>query len=86
MTAKLHKALKERVDIRLAAMQLLTVADFAARLGISVWTARAWAYSGRITSVKVGARLQIPESEIERVIAAGTRPRITESTQAVEAR
>ena len=56
--------------------QLLTVAEFAERLRISVWTARAWAYSGRITSVKIGARLQVPVGEVTRVIREGTRPRI----------
>jgi hypothetical protein len=45
----------------------------------SSWTVRNWAYSGKITSVKVGGpkgRLLIPISEIERIIAEGTRLRI----------
>lgn len=44
--------------------------------GLSRWTWRAWAYSGRVTSVKAGRRLLIPVTEIRRVIAEGTRPRV----------
>ena len=57
-------------------LQLLGIADFAARLGISVWTARSWAYAGKIASVKVGAGLKVPLSELMRVVAEGTRPRV----------
>jgi excisionase family DNA binding protein len=57
-------------------LQLLRIQDFAARLGISVWTARAWAYAGKISSVKVGARLQVPESEVARIITENLRPRV----------
>jgi hypothetical protein len=42
---------------------------------ISRWTWRAKAYSGEIESIKVGARMLIPVSEIERVIREGRRPR-----------
>ncbi len=51
------------------------VKDAARRLGISVWTLRKKAYQGAITSVKIGAKLLIPESEIERMIREGLRPR-----------
>jgi excisionase family DNA binding protein len=63
-------------EIPTRTLQLLTISGFAARLGISVWTARAWAYNGRITSVKVGSRLQVPESEVERIVNAGRRPHV----------
>lgn len=53
---------------------LLTVQEFARRLSISVWTARAWAYSRRIASVKVGTRLHVPASEVARVISENLRP------------
>jgi excisionase family DNA binding protein len=53
---------------------LLTMTEFARRLGISVWTARSWAYKGRIASVKLGARLQVPAAEIERLVLKGLRP------------
>jgi hypothetical protein len=46
--------------------------------GLSAWTWRAYAYSGRIASVKTGkgkqARLLIPVSEIERIMQEGLRP------------
>lgn len=53
------------------------VSDAELMTGLSRWTWRAWAYSGRITSVKAGRRLLIPLSEIRRVMDEGTRPRVT---------
>jgi excisionase family DNA binding protein len=47
----------------------------AERLGISVWTLRKKAYGGEVASAKIGAKLLIPESEIERMISEGLRPR-----------
>jgi hypothetical protein len=44
--------------------------------GISRWTWRAYAYQGKLESCKVGARLLIPVSEVRRIIAEGTRPRV----------
>jgi len=61
--------------------ELLTMAEFARRLSISVWTARSWAYRGRIASVKLGARLQVPASEIVRVVAEGMRPRVIQDEE-----
>jgi len=54
---------------------LFPVKDAARRLGISVWTLRKKAYEGDVASVKVGSLLQIPESEIARLIQEGMRPR-----------
>jgi hypothetical protein len=42
--------------------------------GRSRWSWRRDAYSGRIASVKIGAKLLIPIAEIRRVIAENTRP------------
>jgi hypothetical protein len=45
---------------------------------ISVWMVRRWAYSGKIAFVKVGgrnARVLIPVSEINRMLAEGMRSR-----------
>lgn len=42
--------------------------------GLSRWTWRRWAYSGKVASVKVGPRLLIPAAEIDRVMAEGLRP------------
>ena len=47
----------------------------AERLGISVWTLRKKAYDGNIASVKIGVKLLVPDSEIERLVREGTRPR-----------
>lgn len=54
---------------------LQPVREAARRLGISVWTLRKKAYRGDIASVKIGVKLLIPESEIERLIQEGMRPR-----------
>jgi excisionase family DNA binding protein len=51
------------------------VKDAARLLGISVWTLRKKAYDGDVASVKIGAKLLIPESEITRLIQEGMRPR-----------
>ena len=56
--------------------EYLSVADAESMTGLSRWTWRSWAYSGRIASVKAGRRLLIPIVEIRRVIGEGTRPRI----------
>lgn len=44
--------------------------------GRSRWSWRKDCYSGRIASVKIGRRLLIPASELRRVLAEGTRPRV----------
>jgi hypothetical protein len=54
--------------------EYLSVQEAEKRYGPSEWTWRRWAYAGKISSVKLGARLLIPISECERLIQAGTRP------------
>jgi len=54
--------------------QYLGVAEAEARTGVSRWTWRRWAYDGKIASVKLGKRLLIPTSEIQRLIDRGTMP------------
>ncbi len=44
--------------------------------GLSPWTLRRWAYAGRISSHKLGTRLMIPQSEIDRLITESERPRL----------
>ena len=46
--------------------------------GVSRWTWRRWAYDGKIASVKLGKRLVIPASEIERLVVQNTRPALEE--------
>jgi excisionase family DNA binding protein len=50
--------------------------------GLSRWTLRRWYMDGKISSIKVGSRVLIPMSEIDRVIAEGTRPRLAEAVGA----
>lgn len=56
--------------------RLLPVKAAANILGCSVWTVRAWCYSGAISSHKIGAKLLVAEDEVERVIAESERPRL----------
>lgn len=58
----------------------LGVADAEAVTGVSRWTWRRWAYSGKVSSVKLGKRLLIPASEISRLVAENTRPRLSEES------
>ena len=53
------------------------VYDAEARSGVSAWSWRHMAYSGRIASCKVGKRLLIPIAEIDRILAEGYRPALT---------
>jgi excisionase family DNA binding protein len=56
--------------------EVIRVQEFARRLQISVWTARQWAYRGKIASCKAGKHLLVPVSEVSRLIAENTRPRL----------
>lgn len=60
--------------------EYLSVQEAAVLTGLSPWTFRAWAYSGRVSSVKLGsgqrARLLIPRTEIDRILSEGLRPRL----------
>ncbi len=57
--------------------QLLGVNDAELMTGRSRWSWRRDCYSGAVASVKIGRRLLIPVSEVQRVIAENTRPRLT---------
>lgn len=64
-------------DLEMA--RLLTVQECGHVSGESPWTWRARAYAGVVASVKMGganSRLLIPLSEVQRLIAQGTRPAI----------
>jgi hypothetical protein len=58
--------------------ELVSVQGAETMTGRSRWSWRRDAYEGRISSVKLGARLLIPVSEIRRVIAENTRKRLNE--------
>jgi hypothetical protein len=55
--------------------EYLGVEQAAALTSMSVWFWRRKAYSGAVSSVKIGRRLLIPRAEIERMITENTRPR-----------
>ena len=59
-----------------SSQKLQSIKDFAASIGISVWTVRGWAYRGRIASIKLGARLMIPTTELDRLIEKNLRPAV----------
>jgi hypothetical protein len=60
-------------------IRLLTVQECGRITGESPWTWRNRAYAGIVTSVKMAgsnSRLLIPLSEVQRLIAQGTRPAV----------
>jgi hypothetical protein len=59
--------------------ELVSVQGAEIMTGRSRWSWRRDAYEGKIASVKLGAKLLIPISEVRRVIAENTRPRIQEA-------
>lgn len=56
--------------------EYLGVAEAEAMTNVSRWTWRRWAYDGKVGSVKLGKRLLIPTSEVQRLIAENSRPRL----------
>jgi hypothetical protein len=59
--------------------ELVSVQGAEIMTGRSRWSWRRDAYEGKIASVKLGAKLLIPITEVRRVIAENTRPRITDA-------
>jgi hypothetical protein len=59
--------------------ELLGMTDAEAMTGRSRWSWRRDCYSGAVASVKIGRRLFVPISEVRRVIAENTRPRVGQS-------
>ena len=56
--------------------ELLGMDEAEAMTGRSRWSWRRDCYSGAVASVKIGRRLFVPVSEVRRVIAECTRPRL----------
>jgi hypothetical protein len=59
--------------------ELLGMAEVEEMTGRSRWSWRRDCYSGAVASVKIGSRLLIPVSEVRRVIAENTRPRLQDA-------
>ena len=58
-----------------AQILLRNLTQSAEQTGLSPWTLRRWAYDGKIASHKLGTRLMIPQSELDRLISESFRPR-----------
>ncbi len=59
----------------------VSVVEAYHRTDISTWSWRRMAYDGRIASTKIGSRLLIPITEIDRVMEEGTRPRLVSTVK-----
>ncbi len=53
---------------------MLTIHEAAAELRIHVETLRRWIRAGRLRAVKVGVKILVPRSEVERILSEGTAP------------
>lgn len=73
------KAQGRAVPVKTVAPQYFTVIDAEIYSGMSRWSWRRWAYSGRVSSVKIAQKLLIPKSEIDRLMAAGLRPALPDA-------
>jgi hypothetical protein len=62
--------------------EYLGVEQAAALTSMSIWYWRRQAYNGTVSSVKIGRRLLIPRTEIERVVTENTRPRLAAQAEA----
>lgn len=60
---------------------LLSIPEAASRLGLRPVTIRFWAASRKIARVKLGRRVLIPSSEIQRLIEASTIPAMPARTR-----
>jgi excisionase family DNA binding protein len=54
--------------------KLLTIPEFAEHLRVTVAMVRRMVLEKRVSIVKVGRLVRVPYSELERLVAAGTRP------------
>jgi hypothetical protein len=77
---KTEEAMANKKSGRAPRAEYLGVEQAAALTSMSIWFWRRKAYNGVITSVKIGRRLLIPRTEIERMVAENTRPRVVAAT------
>ena len=56
--------------------KLLAIPEAAERFGFKPKTIQRWVFLRKITYVRIGHSIRIPESEISRVIEEGTIPRL----------
>jgi hypothetical protein len=65
-----------------SALSLGEVTADCLEIGLSVWTIRQWAYRGKVASAKLGSRLIIPTSDLDRIIAENLRPALEDPQSA----
>ena len=58
--------------------ELISIEDASRRLGLRPVTVRAWAAARKLARVKLGRRVLIPASEIDRLIERSTIPAVPE--------
>ena len=77
-----ERRLSQKIDYSGGQHRLLRSVDEAAgQSGLSTWYWRKKSYRGEVISHKIGTRLLIPQSEIDRIIAESERPRISTAMQ-----
>jgi excisionase family DNA binding protein len=54
---------------------VVSVNEAAHALSISPWTIRAYITAGKLKSVRIGRRVLIEPSELERIVKSGREPR-----------
>jgi excisionase family DNA binding protein len=66
--------------------KLESIADASRRLGVSTFTTRRLIKAKQLRAVRVGKRVLVPQSEIERVIAEGCGTSVSKPTESSPAR
>lgn len=64
--------------------RFISVADFARGIGVCQGTIRKWMKDRKITYVKYGYAVRIPESEIDRLIKENLRPATAETDDSAD--
>jgi excisionase family DNA binding protein len=69
-----QQQLEEAITQRGHMNKLLNIPQFAELLGVTQSLVRRMVLERRISIVKVGRLVRIPQTEVDRIIAEGTRP------------
>jgi excisionase family DNA binding protein len=54
--------------------KLITLKELAAILNCTLSGVRRWRREGRITAVKIGRLVRVPDTEVDRIAREGLRP------------